>query len=368
MISGIAKLYIQLHSNIYTKGFSCNGNRLGFSLKQNINWAEVPIQRDSSSDSGNVLNQATSLTVEAKTIGLIIELFKYNGKRVVCRYVSNNNDARIVGIDQPLTVAIGFNSGISLGDDYGITFKLIATCRCIPEVILPVPSATCFLRADSVELSSNKVLRLNDLSGNEYNAVIDEELGSLVASPTIVQNAINGKPAVFIHHKAMMIESDYIGNTALFCGVNSLGHSDEFTILAVVKPTSYEILSGIIVDQNFQTHIQYDPIYDINHFGYVCRGHGTSDVIFNNYDQFKLWIIKLSIDGNIKIWMNNILIYSEQITGTSKQQLDGKINIGKNNNANADQIQIAELRIWDKLLTDEQIITVGQEIMQYYGL
>lgn len=137
MISGIAKLYIQLHSNIYSKGFSFGGNRLGFSLKQNINWVEVPIQRDSASDSGSVSNQANSFTVEAKTIGLNLGLLNYNGKRVVCRYITNNNQERIIGVDQATTVSISYSSGEKLGDEQGMILKFAAQSKMIPELLMP---------------------------------------------------------------------------------------------------------------------------------------------------------------------------------------------------------------------------------------
>lgn len=370
MIGGIAKIFIQLHSNINTKGFSCNGKRLGFALNDGVSWIEIPIQRDSASDSGDVFDNLNNFTIKFATVGISTTLLIYNGKRVVCRYFTKNNEERIIGVDQPAIIKIGYDSGVSLGDDVGMVVSISASTKMvvelIPSVIVTVPDATCYLRADNVELLKGYVVQVTDLSGNGNNAVVDTTLETGF-DPTVVSDAINGKPAVNIHHKALKIDSDYIGKTSLWGGgVNSIGYNDEFTILAVVKPISGTMASGIIGNENFYAHIQI--ITDLNRFTFVSRGTGSANTVFDNYDEFKLWSIRLPISGNIKIRINNGDDNEYTLLGDNEEILNGKINIGINDNANSDQIQIAELRIWDSVLTDDQLNKIEQEVMEYYSL
>lgn len=360
MISGIVKLYIQLRSNVYSPGFSCNGKRLGFSLKQNIHWIEIPIQRDSTSDAGSVSNLSNSFNIEAKTVGLNLDLLKYNGKRVVCCYITNNNQKRIIGVDQPANISISYSSGEKLGDNQGMIIKIFTETKMLPEIYdttVLVPDATCFLRADSVELYGNYVMRMIDKSGNEYHGISSEQYSSNPYLP----NFLNGKPVVHINITSLYITGPYIGNTSLWGGgINGIGVNDEYTILMVVQPRD-TIDTYFIINDNLQVRIHMASELVV-----VPRGAGSSFILETFFD-FKVIAIRCPVNGgNADLHVNNVLLGTVN-TGTAAQQIySNKTFLGITNGN--DQMYLAEFRVWDKVLTDEQLDTITRQVMAYYSL
>lgn len=360
MISGIAKLYIQLHSNIYSKGFSFGGNRLGFSLKQNINWVEVPIQRDSASDSGSVSNQANSFTVEAKTVNLNLGLLNYNGKRVVCRYITNNNQERIIGVDQAANISVSYSSGEKLGDEQGMIIKIFTHSKMMPEAIpaIVVPSANCFLRADSVELFNGYVKRMIDQSGNGYHGI---SMDQYTGNPYLI-NILNGKPVVFVDATSLYIDGYYIGKTALWGGgINASGFNDEYTLLMVVKLLDYPY-NQIVSAANLTVLVE-PPSHNIS---VLPRGAGA---YFNIADlsNFKVIAIRMPVGGNnAELYIDNVLIGTIP-AGTAPQNfVKNKFFIGLSNVSN--QMYLAEFRVWDKVLSNKELSAITSEIMTYYAL
>lgn len=367
MIGGIAKISIQLYSNINSKGYTFNGKRLGFSLKEGISWFDIPFQRDSASESGSVSNLANNLEAEFKTIGINTNLLYFNGKRIVCKYVTSNNEERIIGAEQPITISISYSTGEKLGDEQGMMIKLSAKTRHIPELnVTPtippeppavIPDSVCFLRADSVELYNGYVKRLIDKSGNGYHGVSSDQY----SGNPYIQNALNGKPVVHVNTASIYIDSIYIGNTALWGGgINGLGVLDEYTLLMVVKPLEQKEIF-YIQSANLLVYINWELKLSI-----IPRGTGLN-FDFADFFNYKLIAIRYPKSNNEADFYINTSHIGTFTAGTNAQNFNpNKIFIGATNGIN--QLHLAELRIWDKVLTDVQLEAIIQQIMTYYAL
>ena len=95
MLGGIAKLFIAKSSDVYTRGFSCKGSRFGFSLKDGVEWNEVDIMRDTAIDSGK-LDIGNEFEVSANVFSINSNLDGFIGKKVVVKYITPNNEIRII--------------------------------------------------------------------------------------------------------------------------------------------------------------------------------------------------------------------------------------------------------------------------------
>jgi len=364
MLSGVIKLYIALASDIYEKGFSVGGKRIGFALKQNVNWYELNLLRSSSGVSCDTKNFANSSVGIFYILGCDKELLKFHGKRIVCKYLTTEGISMVMGIDQPLTITTEYNAGSKIEDGIITKINLKSISLFFPEEYVPYlpdypvnrEEPVLWLRADSVELQDNFVKRLIDKSGNEYHGISSNYLGV-----THIPNDINNKPAIHIDTTSMYVYETYIGNTALWGGgINALGFNDEYTILIVVKPLEYQE-TFFINSSNLIFKISTALKLTI-----MPRGAGDNFDL-TDYFSYKLIAIRFPLNGNFAdVHINNSLL-GTVTAGTDEQKFTlAKIFIGLTNGTN--QMKLAELRIWDRVLTDEQLSAITTEIMTYYAL
>jgi len=358
MLGGVVKLYIALASDIYEKGFSVGGKRIGFALKQNVNWYEVKLLRNSSEVSCDAKNFSNEFNGIFYTLGRDKELLKFYGKKIVCKYLNTGGIQMIMGIEQPLTIITEYNTGSKADDGVTTKISLKSNSLFFSEEYIPdnIEVPVLWLRADSVELQDNFVKRLIDKSGNEYHGISSNYLGV-----THIPNDINNKPAIHIDTTSMYVYETYIGNTALWGGgINALGFNDEYTILMVVKPLEYQE-TFFINSSNLIFKISTALKLTI-----MPRGAGDNFDL-TDYFSYKLIAIRFPLNGNFAdVHINNSLL-GTVTAGTDEQKFTlAKIFIGLTNGTN--QMKLAELRIWDRVLTDEQLSAITTEIMTYYAL
>lgn len=134
MLGGIAKIYIAKSSDIKTTGFSVNGTRKGFALKDGVDWTEITAMRDTLSDSGKV-SDYNEFELQASTFGLYQLLNKFLGKRIVCKYITPEGEQRIIGVDQTAFITKSFDSGTKPGDSLGDLIKIVGTSKLTTEVL-----------------------------------------------------------------------------------------------------------------------------------------------------------------------------------------------------------------------------------------
>lgn len=372
MLGGIAKLFIAKSSDVNTRGFSSNGSRFGFSLKNGVDWTEVDIMRDTAIDSGK-LDTGNEFEVSANVFSINTNLNGFIGKRVVLRYYTPDNEIRIIGIDQPGFFNSSFDSGVKPGDNVGMIYKITGLSKSISEILKPyTPPAPpieesplkLHFRADDVVVTGNEISQTNDKTGNGYNGTIPVGFNN----PLLVSNVLNGHAIIdFILNSGLIVNSNYFGSTSLWGGgVNSLNRSDECVVSFVAKHN--DLASATIRVFNNQ-NMEFD-LYQYNSINYLRISNRGNITVFqgqaNSFDNnFHIWTIVNSSTIS-KIYKDGLLIKSD--SNFTYSEKFGSIIINNKTSGNTGKMQMAEFRIYDRILSDLELTTLHNQLKTYYNL
>lgn len=126
MIAGIRKLWISHYSDLLTKGYSVNNNRLNLFVKNG--WVEVFFSRDTAQLSS--INKIDFYTNQIKyshfnpTTLSVDYAKKLQNKRIIAVALLDNGNTVIVGVENPLTFTFKYNTGSNAFDGIGYSVEL----------------------------------------------------------------------------------------------------------------------------------------------------------------------------------------------------------------------------------------------------
>jgi hypothetical protein len=366
MLGGIAKIFIAKRSDIYTSGFSHNGSRFGFSLKNGIDWLEVDIMRDTAIDSGKVDN-GNDYEVSLNVFNLNLSLNGFIGKRVVVKYITPEGEIRIVGVDQSAFFNQTFDSGVKPGDSVGMIYKITGLSKSISEILkpytppvipIPTPSVKLHFRADDTYFEGS-TFYINDKSGNGYKGF---------GNALVVDNALNSHPIVDLSgSKSIQINGTHIGKTGLWGGnPNALGFKDEFTILAVGK-----FLESSANTNDFFNRVGYGFSFYHNPSSNKLRAsldddQGNTYVEFDYDNSWHIWAFRCRVNNKLNVNIDGNTTLECEIGTLREDFSSGYFSMSAfSSDANS---HFAELKIWDEVLSDENLTQEINQLKTYYNL
>lgn len=126
MIAGIRKLWIALYSDLLTKGYSVNNNRLNLFVKNG--WTQIEFSRDTAQLSSiNKINfysnQLKYLHFNATT-SVVDFAKKLHNKRIIAVATLDNGSNVIIGAENPLMFTFKYNTGSNAFDGIGYSAEL----------------------------------------------------------------------------------------------------------------------------------------------------------------------------------------------------------------------------------------------------
>ena len=231
------------------------------------------------------------------------------------------------------------------------------------------PDLQLLLRADQVELSSSRVTRVIDQTGNGFDAITNFGY----AGPLVISDHLNGHP-VFDFDSAynrvgLKIVTDYFGKTSLWGGgENGISEEDSFTLFFVAKhnDTHSDILR-LFGNNNLEFQFKQfsgDDCITISDKGDITTDHAY---LRGHDSDFHIWAIVQS-EGVCSIYLDGVLLWEPALTTETEKSGDFLINkmnwIGEATN----KFMMAELRIYDSLLSTSKLASIIAELKSYYAI
>lgn len=126
MIAGIRKLWIALYSDLLTKGYSVNNNRLNLFVKNG--WTQIEFSRDtaqlSSINKINFYSNQLKYSHFNATTSVVDFAKKLHNKRIIAVATLDNGSDVIIGAENPLMFTFKYNTGSNAFDGIGYSAEL----------------------------------------------------------------------------------------------------------------------------------------------------------------------------------------------------------------------------------------------------
>lgn len=138
MLGNIIRLWIITPDKVASFGHNSVGTRVGFQLKWGAEWTEIPLIRDTSSESGSISDVSNS-DFKFTAVSMLISM-KMLGQRYVCKYMTNTGATYIVGNGRAFVLNGCYTTGKQPGDVAGITLSLQGDSHYPDQWLVEIPA------------------------------------------------------------------------------------------------------------------------------------------------------------------------------------------------------------------------------------